>query len=188
MAEIAGDLVPPLAVHRQVLFWFEPTDPASYGRGRFPVFIWMHGAGPGDYLYGFPIQPGDRGIKVATEVYDDPATHPDTIGREVGPGEAEAMFRTHVSGRLRGVTAACSRSQTCFYTTTADSDFLVDRSARDDRIVVVSACSGHGFKHSAAIGEAVADLVVDGRPRLDLGGFGLARFGDRAGRAALAPT
>jgi sarcosine oxidase len=28
--------------------------------------------------------------------------------------------------------------------------------------MIVSACSGHGFKHSAAIGEAVAEAVSTG--------------------------
>jgi sarcosine oxidase len=42
--------------------------------------------------------------------------------------------------------------------------------------VLVSPCSGHGFKHSAAIGEAVAEWVTEGRSRLDPGAFGLGRF------------
>jgi sarcosine oxidase len=37
----------------------------------------------------------------------------------------------------------------------------------------VSPCSGHGFKHSPAIGEAVAQWVTDGTPELDLGPFRL---------------
>jgi len=40
----------------------------------------------------------------------------------------------------------------------------------------VSPCSGHGFKHSAAIGEAVAQLVRDGTATIDLSTFGLGRF------------
>ena len=47
------------------------------------------------------------------------------------------------------------------------------------QVILVSPCSGHGFKHSAAIGEAVAEWIVDGRSRLDLGPFGLERFGRR---------
>ena len=42
--------------------------------------------------------------------------------------------------------------------------------------MVVSACSGHGFKHSAAIGEAVAETVLTGRSAIDLAPFGLHRF------------
>jgi hypothetical protein len=32
----------------------------------------------------------------------------------------------------------------------------------------VSACSGHGFKHSAALGEALAEWVLQGRSAIDL--------------------
>ena len=46
--------------------------------------------------------------------------------------------------------------------------------------MLVSPCSGHGFKHSAAIGEAVAEWVTEGKSRLDLAPFALGRF-ERSG-------
>ena len=45
------------------------------------------------------------------------------------------------------------------------------------RVIVASPCSGHGFKHSAAIGEALAQRVIDGASRIDLSAFSLTRFG-----------
>jgi sarcosine oxidase len=47
-------------------------------------------------------------------------------------------------------------AETCIYTTTSDDRFVLER---DGRIVVASACSGHGFKFAPAIGELVAELV-----------------------------
>jgi sarcosine oxidase len=47
-------------------------------------------------------------------------------------------------------------------------------------VLVISPCSGHGFKHSPAIGEAVAELVVDGASRLDLSVFKADRFASAA--------
>jgi len=41
---------------------------------------------------------------------------------------------------------------------------------------VVSACSGHGFKHSAALGEAFAQWCTRGTSDLDLSSFTLERF------------
>jgi len=38
-------------------------------------------------------------------------------------------------------------------------------------VTVVSACSGHGFKHSAALGEAVADTLLGRAPQVDLAPF-----------------
>jgi glycine/D-amino acid oxidase-like deaminating enzyme len=60
----------------------------------------------------------------------------------------------------------------CMYTNLPDENFLVDRHPRHPNVMVVSACSGHGFKFAPAIGEAVSDLIVEGWTRHDLGLFG----------------
>jgi sarcosine oxidase len=62
----------------------------------------------------------------------------------------------------------------CLYTATADFRFLIDRHPAMDRVIVASPCSGHGFKHSAAIGEALAQWVSEGRTDADLRPFRLA--------------
>ena len=53
-------------------------------------------------------------------------------------------------------------SKVCMYTMTEGGDFLVRGMLEDERVMLVSACSGHGFKHSAALGERVAEAVVSG--------------------------
>ena len=68
------------------------------------------------------------------------------------------------------------KAATCLYTVTPDFGFVIDTLPGAHRVIVASPCSGHGFKHSAAIGEALAQRVVDGASRLDLGAFALARF------------
>ena len=47
--------------------------------------------------------------------------------------------------------------QPCLYTTTADESFVLERR---DRVVIGSACSGHGFKFAPAIGRRLADLAL----------------------------
>jgi sarcosine oxidase len=49
-------------------------------------------------------------------------------------------------------------AQTCLYTTTADESFILERRGR---IVIGSACSGHGFKFAPAIGARLAALAVE---------------------------
>ena len=49
-------------------------------------------------------------------------------------------------------------AESCFYTTTDDERFILERHGR---IVVGSACSGHGFKFAPAIGKQLAALAVD---------------------------
>ena len=167
----AGRLVPT----RQVLHWFPVSDETPHAPGRCPAYIWMHGSGPGDYFYGFPAAPGTGEVKVATEQHEA-ACDPDGMERAVALGEAAAMHAAHVAGRLRGAGATPARSAACLYTMTQDSGFVIDRCPGQDRVLVVSACSGHGFKHSAGIGEAAAELVQEGRSRIDLAPFRLERL------------
>lgn len=172
---IGGCLESRAVPYRQVLHWFEVQDGRDYAPGRFPVFIWMHGNGEEDYFYGFPHVPGSPGLKVATEQYGA-STDPDRVVRDVAPGESRAMFTDHVSGRLRGVGPRVTQAAACLYTVTPDAGFIVDDLPGNNRVLVVSACSGHGFKHSAALGEAVAQRLATGASTIDLTAFGLARF------------
>jgi sarcosine oxidase len=48
-------------------------------------------------------------------------------------------------------------AETCLYTTTPDETFILERRGR---LVIGSACSGHGFKFAPAIGERLADLAT----------------------------
>jgi len=173
--KLLGPAFAPLLVpRRQVLHWFPVADVALHVPGACPSYVWMHGTRPEDYFYGLPAQPGADCVKVATEQYVD-ATDPDTAKREVQARERMGMFATHIEGRLRGAAPAPGRSAACLYTVTPDSGFVIDKHPNSDRIIAISACSGHGFKHSAAIGEAVAQLVTSGRCDLDLEPFRLSR-------------
>jgi sarcosine oxidase len=49
-------------------------------------------------------------------------------------------------------------AETCLYTTTADERFVLERRGR---VVVGSACSGHGFKFAPAVGRRLAALALE---------------------------
>lgn len=162
---------------RQTLHWFEAERPHDYAPGRFPIYIWIHGCEGEAYIYGFPTPPGSAGVKVATEQYADP-TAPDAADRTVSAAETDALYRDHVAGRLRGVGPRAVRTATCFYTVTPDADFIVGHPPGMSRVLAVSACSGHGFKHSAGTGEAIAAMVTgDSGAAALLEPFALSRFG-----------
>ncbi len=172
VAELAGSaLADRTRVYRQVLQWYPCDDPAIFAPERFPVFIWMYGEQDSDYLYGFPAFDG-QDVKLATEFFETPTTA-DTVERSVSPAESQAMYDRHVAGRISGLARDASRAQTCLYTVTPDSRFIVDRLPGHDRVAAVSACSGHGFKHSAGLGEAVAEWVLTGASTIDLTPFRL---------------
>ncbi|HEY5675205.1 MAG TPA: hypothetical protein VIR81_00380, partial [Myxococcales bacterium] len=52
------------------------------------------------------------------------------------------------------------KSASCLYTATADFQLLVERLEAAPRVILASPCSGHGFKHSAAIGEMLAQMAL----------------------------
>ena len=162
-------------VYRQVLHWFDVSDAyRQYVPGSFPIFIWSFGRWQDDYVYGFPALDGiEGGLKVATESYQA-TTLPEKADRNVSPGESAAMFATYVSGRLRGVSAKCIRSVACLYTMTPNSNFVIDR--LDENVILASPCSGHGFKHSAAIGETLAELALAGKTSIDISPFSIDQF------------
>lgn len=155
MAKIPRDLI----VRRQTLHWFAADNPRDYAAGRFPIFIWHWGNHEDDVFYGFPDLGG--GVKIASEQMVA-STTPEAVARNVDPTESAAIYSTHIAGRLRGVTNRVVNTATCLYTNTPDANFLIDRLPDSPGVIVVSACSGHGFKHSAAIGEAVAEMAISG--------------------------
>jgi sarcosine oxidase len=122
-------------------------------------------------------------VKVAMETYRTSLSRPESLERAVSPAEADAMYDAHVRGRFPGIVRQCRDSRACIYTVAPDSDFVIDRHPEQSRLLIVSPCSGHGFKHSAAIGESVAELVSTGRSSIDLSAFALSRF-----KAASAPA
>lgn len=172
---VTAALQPMVKPYRQVLHWFQPEQPAAFAIGRFPIFIWMHGEREEDYFYGFPIPDGTTGVKVATESYEKDVDA-DLVDRVVSEAESASMYAKHVRGRLRGVTPRVVNASACLYTVTPDSSFIVDLMPDQDLIMAVSSCSGHGFKHSAAIGEAIAQTIAETGCRIDLSPFTLARL------------
>jgi len=164
-----------LTPSRQVMHWFPVNGDWLPRWTESPVFIWAPGGDPKDFFYGFPSLTGSGTLKTAGEQYDE-ATTPETIDRSVALTEAQAMYGGHLAGRLQGIGSQAVRSITCLYTVTPDSHFLIDRHPDSDRILVASPCSGHGFKHSAALGEALAEIIIEGRSRIDLSPFALSRF------------
>ncbi len=88
------------------------------------------------------------------------------------------MYRQHVAGALPGLSERCIKAVACPYTVTPDAHFVIDRHPRYPQVIVASPCSGHGFKHSAAIGEALAQLARHGATALDISDFRLSRLLD----------
>jgi sarcosine oxidase len=173
-------LVPSLAatfrVTRQITCWFEPhASIEPFLPDRFPVFIWEPQQAR-EALYGFPaLHGGAGGVKIASAQYGE-ATTAESVRRQIGQEECAALHETAVASCFPLLSERCIKAQSCLYTVTRDSGFVIDRCPPFDRVILASACSGHGFKHSAALGEALAELAAHGRSNLDLSPFRLSRL------------
>ncbi len=176
-------LGPPLdglfRVHRQVQFWFAPRDgTAQFRPDRFPVFIWeLRRSRQG--IYGFPaIDGATGGIKIASESFET-TTSPDTVDRDVAKDEIRRTHETLVAPYIPGISGDCVRASACLYTVTPDFGFVIDTHPQSERIIIASPCSGHGFKHSPAIGEGLAEWVCRGTAPPGFDAFALKRFSGR---------
>jgi glycine/D-amino acid oxidase-like deaminating enzyme len=57
-----------------------------------------------------------------------------------------------------------------------DEHFIVDRHPADGRVAFAAGLSGHGFKFTPVLGQALAELVLNGRSELPLDFLSLRRF------------
>lgn len=157
--------------YRQVLYWFE-AESAPFPTPS-PVFIWQLGATPADLIYGFPPVDGPKGgVKIAADDFSRIAD-PDDAPMAASPEEAAATYHRYIEANFNGVGPGIVRSEPCLYTLTEDYRFVIGRHPEMANVTVASPCSGHGFKHSAAIGEALAEMATTGRSHLDLSSFAL---------------
>ncbi len=172
-----------LLVYRQVMTWFAPAgNQERYTPQSFPVFIWITGNRPSDMFYGFPaIDGSDGGIKTATERYDV-AIDPDQVERSVQAGEIQSLYENYISSRLPDLSPHCVRSATCLYTVAPQARFIIDAADEHGHILFASACSGHGFKHSAAVGEALARRALRLPDVVNVEAFGANRLPGGAAR------
>ena len=145
-----------------------------------PIFVWDFGGELTGFVhlhgfYGFPPLAGSAGgVKVATEQFAS-TTEPDGAQHPATPGEAALMRRDVIGERLPWLGSTPLRTASCLYTSTRGSRFVIDRHPVHDNVMIVSACSGHGFKHSAAVGEAVAQRIAGQPAEIDLQPFQYAR-------------
>lgn len=167
-----GSMIPslvPLTVERQVPFWFSSVCQSRFSAAEMPVFIMEQRNG---VFYGIPDV--GHGVKVAMH-HGGETVEPDNVKREV-TGEDAAPVERFVSQSLPGLSQPHESSATCLYTNTPDLNFVVGLHPDDPKVVVVSACSGHGFKFASVIGEIAADLASTGRTSFDISFLSPDRF------------
>ena len=155
LPDVLGDRIFPT---RQEVFYFG----VAAGDCRFvaPALpIWLDfGRG----YYGCPDIEG-RGFKLAHDFHGE-AIDPDSGERLPSPARI-AHAREFLAQRFPGLAAApLIGAEVCQYENTSNGDFVIDRHPAFDNVWIAGGGSGHGFKHGPAVGEYLAERMLDDGP------------------------
>lgn len=158
IGELVAALRSRLTVVRQHVAYLRLAAGAAMRAPAFPVWAWI-GAEADDFFYGLP-DAGEGGVKLGRHLVAGPGDDPSFAATpsEQALTDVEAFARRTFAARI----VARAHSDTCLYTATADEHFVLDALPGEPRVVVVSACSGHGFKFGPTMGELAASLLLDG--------------------------
>lgn len=164
------DLDLPLTPVRKTFAWFDANE-KIYNANDFPAFAFETSRG---LYYGFPSVDG-AGLKVGR--HDG--------GERINPDEGMKQFGEIVEdeedliqflnqylpeiGRLKD-------GKTCMYTLTPDEKFVIDVHPKYSNVAIAAGFSGHGFKFSSAVGQALSNLIVSGKNEIDISQFSIDRF------------
>jgi sarcosine oxidase len=166
LPQVAPGLPVYLEVERQLMHWFSPArDAALCGPERCPIALWEWE--PNRLVATFP-DVGD-GVKIGVH-HEGEMTTPDTVRRTTSL-EEDADVRALLARLCPPAAGPQLESRVCLYTNTRDHHFLIDFHPAHPNVLIVSPCSGHGFKFASAIGEVAADLLTGRGSTFDLSLF-----------------
>jgi monomeric sarcosine oxidase len=154
---------------RETLVWLDDEGDRGWHASEMPVWFFDRGSAPP--VYGIPAFDGmgsPRGLKVGLHGRG-PDAAPESIGDAVDPAIVDET-RAATSERIPvAASRATSHACHCMYTMSPDGHFVVGLHPEFANVAVACGFSGHGFKFAPVIGEALADLAVDGRTALPIG-------------------
>lgn len=167
---LLGELQIGLRVVRKPLFWFAPRGDAYRADRGCPAFYYELADG---CFYGVP-QIDDAGVKVAEHTGGVEVDDPLNVNREVDPAE-QRRAASFVGEFLVDASTECTGHTVCMYTMTPDAHFVVDRHPHHPQVAFAAGLSGHGFKFTGVLGEALAQLALEGSTSLPIGFLSVAR-------------
>lgn len=143
-----------LTTYRTAVVYLEPPTDLKAAWDAAPVVLDVGGATD---CYIVPPS-GGGGLKFGSGLHKVRTSDADW-NREPVEGEGEAIRDLFAPPMLRIGEYAVTGVVTCAYTFTDDERFTA---AEFGRCLVVSACSGHGYKFGAAVGRRAADAAEGG--------------------------
>lgn len=168
---LLADLGIPLEVRRKPLYWFRTRTDAYRPEQGCPGFLFDL---PQGCFYGVP-QIDDVGVKVAEHTGGPVVADPLAVDRTLDAADLQRVA-DFVSAHLADATTECVQHTTCMYTMTPDAHFVVDRHPRYPQVAFAAGLSGHGFKFTCVLGEALSQLALDDTTPLPIEFLSARRF------------
>jgi sarcosine oxidase len=141
--------------------------PITGKSSQVPVFIERQSP----WVYGLPTGSEGSGLLKIALHHAGPVADPDRTPLDPDP-KLLAVIAEHTSRLLPTYHPEPISTERCFYDTSPDEDFVLDRIGR---VVIGAGTSGHGFKFGPLLGEMLADLALGEQPRFDLQRFSARR-------------
>ncbi len=167
--KLLAELNIPLTILRKVLLWYATPQTVYDVQEGNPCFFFETDGGE---FYGFPRINGM--VKMAEHSGGDVVASPESLDRELRSDDQIPVTR-FINALMPGLPDQPAKHGVCMYTKTPDSHFIVDHHPEHCNVVLGAGFSGHGFKFTSSIGEALADLAADGRTDLPIGFLSLSR-------------
>lgn len=141
---------------KQEAYYFGVPENESARYDGMPAWVDVDGD---DYYYGIPGN-ASRGFKIGVDRRGDPF-NPTTGERALNP-EVLAKARKFIGHRFPGLkNAPLVENRVCPYENSPDGNFLFSTHPEASNVILLGGGSGHGFKHGPALGELVANSLVN---------------------------
>lgn len=141
---------------KQEAYYFGVPREDSLAYDALPAWVDVDGD---DYYYGIPGNT-NRGFKIGVDRRGEPF-NPSTGDRVHNP-DVLARARKFISRRFPGLKhAPLVENRVCPYENSPDGNFVFEKHPEAENVIFLGGGSGHGFKHGPALGELVAEKLIE---------------------------
>jgi len=151
--ETIGDRI--RSTKQDVFFFGTPAGDNRFSEAKLPVWADHRD----HFIYGIPAADG-RGFKVADDTRG--ADFDPTSGERAVSEDGLRAIRVYVAFRFPAMKdAPLVETRVCQYENSPDNHLIIDRHPTAKNVWLVGGGSGHGFKNGPALGEMLAELVME---------------------------
>lgn len=161
LGELVPDMAPRAIPVRQIVAYVTPPPAMAARWTRMPAMLDLGGPQGPRGMFLAPDVEG-RGLKLGCTLQTRNVAR---AGTEFDPEEGQAVLDAYKDRFVDWQGYRLAKSVLCHWTRSPEEKFVFERRGRT---WIVSACSGHGFKFGALIGERAGDAIADDRASVDL--------------------